>query len=68
MKKNTEIDPKMRIKQKKLSKSLVDMENMRFSTSRQLQAVNEVLALVNEKDNPRVYQRAMSIHTKLTKL
>lgn len=51
---------------KKLSKSLVDMENTRFTTQRQIQAVNEVLALVTEESNPRVFARAQKMLKKLS--
>ena len=57
---------KDKIKVKKLTKSLIDMENVKFSTSRQLKAVNEVLALVTEESNPRVFARATKMLKKLS--
>ena len=62
----TPLSNKERIRAKKLAKSLIDMENIRFSTARQLQAVNEVLEMTNEVDNARVHERAMHLYKKLT--
>jgi len=62
------IDPKERIRQKKVAKSLVDMENMKFSTARQLKAVNEVLALTDPTINRRVYERATKLLKKLSNI
>jgi len=63
-----EVDPKERIRQKKLAKSLVDMENIKFSTQRQLKAVNEVLELIDPEVNKRVYERTMNLLKKLSSL
>jgi len=53
---------------KKLTKSLIDMENVKFSTTRQLKAVNEVLAIVNKEHNKRVFARATTLFNKLSNL
>ena len=48
---------------KKLTKSLIDMENQKFSTSRRIKAINEVLAIAKEGTN--VKRRAVNLLEKL---
>ena len=63
-----EVDPKERIRRKKIAKSLVDMENMKFSTARQLKAVNEVLEFADPVKEKRVFERATTLLKKLSNI